>query len=92
MKLSYQRKEWVQFLVGCLATAFQIWAMLVVAFNEVMLGLSFILTRYRILPQGEKRKNEPITTSPSRQDFIDRRVTTIGLIASVLFVTGILHV
>ncbi len=41
MKLSYQRKEWVQFLVGFLASAFQIWAMLVVAFNEVMLVLVY---------------------------------------------------
>lgn len=91
MKLSYQRKEWVQFLVGCLATEFQIWAMLVVAFNEVMLVLVLFLPGIVFYLRARKEQNEPIPHL-----HLDRIllivVTMIGLIASVLFVTGILHV
>ena len=91
MKLSYQRKEWVQFLVGCLATAFQIWAMLVVAFNEVMLVLVLFLPGIVFYLRARKEQNEPIPHL-----HLDRIllivVTMIGLIASVLFATGILHV
>ena len=91
MKLSYQRKEWVQFLVGCLATAFQVWAMLVVAFNEVMLVLVLFLPGIVFYLRARKEQNEPIPHL-----HLDRIllivVTMIGLIASVFFVTGILHV
>lgn len=65
--------------------------MLVVAFNEVMLVLVLFLPGIVFYLRARKEQNEPIPHL-----HLDRIllivVTMIGLIASVLFVTGILHV
>ena len=91
MKLSYQRKEWVQFLVGLLASAFQVWAMLVVAFNEVMLVLVLFLPGIYFYLKARKEQNEPV-----QHIHLDKilliGVTMVGVIAMVLFATGMLHV
>lgn len=90
MKLSFQRKEWVQFSVGFLASAFQVWAMLVVAFNEVMLVLVLFLPGILFYLKARKEQHEPI---PHLQ--LDKIllivISLVGVTASVLFVTGVLH-
>ena len=91
MKLSYQRKEWGQFFIGFLASAFQVWAMLVVAFNEVMLVLVLFLPGIFFYLRARKEQNEPIPHL-HLDKFLLVGVTMIGLTAMILFATGVLHV
>lgn len=94
MKLSYQRKEWVQFTVGLFASAFQIWAMLVVAFNEVMLVLVLFLPG--IFFYMKAQKEQQVKIGKNTHQLTDRVLLTcvsfIGLLALILFATGYLQV
>lgn len=94
MKLSYQRKEWVQFAVGLFASAFQIWAMLVVAFNEVMLVLVLFLPGIFFYMRAQKEQQVKI--GKNTHQLTDRVLLTcvsfIGLLALILFATGYLQV
>lgn len=90
MKLSYQRKEWVQFLVGSLASAFQIWAMLFVAFNEVMLVLVLFLPGILFYLKARKEKQQAVPQT--KLDYLLLSLVSIfGVVALALFATGVLH-
>ncbi|MFV0559597.1 MAG: basic amino acid/polyamine antiporter [Enterococcus sp.] len=94
MKLSYQRKEWGQFLVGLLASAFQVWAMIFVAFSEVMLILVLFLPGIFFYQRARK---ETIQTSTARSHgILDRYlligISLLGVLALVLFTTGVLSI
>ena len=70
---------------------FQVWAMLVVAFNEVMLVLVLFLPGIYFYLKARKEQNEPV-----QHIHLDKilliGVTMVGVIAMVLFATGMLHV
>ena len=91
MKLSYQRREWGQFLIGLLASAFQVWAMFVVAFNEVMLVLVLFLPGIYFYLQARKEQEQPVDHVKIDR-FLLILVTLVGVVALILFGTGKLHV
>ncbi|MFV0561001.1 MAG: basic amino acid/polyamine antiporter [Enterococcus sp.] len=87
MKLSWLRKEWGQFLVGTLASAFQIWAIFVVAFTEIMLVLVLFLpgVYFYFIAKKEQEKSHKETKLDS---ILLVSVTLIGFAALILFITG----
>lgn len=91
IKISYQSKEWFQLLIGLIASAFQIWAIVFVALKDMFIILMMFLPGIYCYYKAQKDMGSKEIFTKNEKIFATI-LGGCGVVAIILFFTGLLSI
>ena len=89
MQFSYQKKEWGQFLIGIIAAAFQLTAMVLAGWQQVLMVTILYIPGFIFYYLASKENDRPVNKNEKLTMGI---VLLIAVIAIVMIFTGTIKV
>ena len=91
MKISYEDRNWGQLVIGLIASAFQIWAIVFIALKDMFIVLMMYLPGIYFFYKAQKEAGLK-EAFPGKDKFLAIGLGVCGVLAIVLFFTGVLSI